>query len=51
MIKSLCLELFNLNEYIIQEGDTHAICLRPLSRQLKRVSKVRFPELDQGYGT
>ena len=27
-MKSLCLKLFNLDEYAIQEGDTHAICLR-----------------------
>ena len=36
-IKSLCLKLFNLDEKIIEEGDTHAICLRSVSRQLKRV--------------
>ena len=36
-IKSLCLKLFNLDEKII-EGDTHAICLRSVSRQLKRVA-------------
>ena len=37
-IKSLCLKLFNLDEKIIEEGDTHAICLRSVSRQLKRVA-------------
>ena len=53
-MKSLCLKLFNLDK-IIEEGDTHAICLRSVSRQLKRVAaettNVRFPELDLGYGT
>ena len=28
----------NLDERIIQEGETHAICLRSVSRQLKRVA-------------
>ena len=37
-IKSLCLRLFNIDEKIIEEGDTHATCLRSVSRQLKRVA-------------
>ena len=53
-MKSLCLKLFNLDDYIIEEGDTHTIRLRSLSRQLKRVAaekaNVWFPELDRGYG-
>ena len=36
-IKSLCLRLFNVDVKII-EGDTHATCLRSVSRQLKRVA-------------
>ena len=32
------LKLFNLDEYIIEEGDTHAMCVRSVSRQLKRVA-------------
>ena len=53
LLVSLCLKLFNLDEKII--GDTHAFCLRSVSRQLKRVAaeeaNVRFLELDLGYGT
>ena len=37
--KELCLKLCNLDEKIIDGGDTHqAICLRSVSRQLKRVA-------------
>ena len=36
--KEFMLKLFNLDEYIIQEGNTQAICLRSVSRQLKRVA-------------
>lgn len=32
------LKLFNLDEKVIEEGDTQTICLGSLSRQLKRVA-------------
>ena len=49
------LKLFNLDEKIVEERDTLTICLRSVSRQLKRVAaekaNVRFSELDRGKGT
>ena len=49
------LKLFNIDEKIVEERDTLIICLRSVSRQLKRVAaekaNVRFSELDRRKGT
>ena len=38
-IRIFCSKLFDLNEKIEEEEDTQAVCLRPASRQLKRVAE------------
>ena len=53
--RSLCLKLFNQAAKIEEEEDTRAICLKSVSRQLKRVAveqaNARLLELEREKGT